>query len=509
MADSSDPSLDHSPVLAHLAAGALIWMAASLGTSSPAHAAGFEVGETTTLSTARGGTGVASKSDPSALYLNPALLSQTDGFQILTDVNAIDFNLTYDRDDLVYGSGDARERRSYRTVHNVSDPFPVPAAAISWDAGVDDLGFAIGLFTPHAYGERCYGYRDGGECKRLPTGAARHMLVHSNLLEVYATAGLGYQFDLPNGTLRLGAAGMYVYQESDFKLVINSERAPNPPWEEDPTKEAVFTANDLTDHNFNAILGASYEDGGLRLAASYRPPMKWSAEGRADVNFPRELDKVDVRLSDDSVRLETWQAGSLRVGWRYAQGTHPGDADRPLYDIEVNGVWEDWSRVDQFRLVPAGNIVSDQFDSLELKLRPLVQRKNWRDTFSLRVGGSWGLLPWLTLHGGGFLETAAQPNSYTNLDFASWERYSGSFGASFHPNPWLDLKFAVMHVASPSRRVRDGEVYTKIPTSQCEGPDFDDSACAEPGQPPGNPQNEGRWSVNYNIASVGATFRFD
>lgn len=506
MVESSDSSSSTAAWFARFATAAALAFTAGLPT---AHSAGVEVGESTTLSTARGGTGVASKTDPSAIYFNPAMLGATDGFQILTDIDAIDFNLKYDRDDLVYERGGEQQRRSYRTVQNVSDPFFVPSIALSWDAGIENLGLAIGLFAPHSYGERCFGYREGGDCKRLPWGAARHMLVHSNLIEVYAMAGIGYQVELPNGTLGLGASGMFAYQDNEFTLVINSERAPNPPWEEDPRQEAVFTGRDLTDWNLNAILGVFYQQDGLRLAASYRPPMKWDAQGRAEVDFPRQLDDFDVRLSDDRVRLETWQAGSLRLGWAYEHGTHPGHSDRPLYDLEVNGVWEDWSRVEEFVMTPSGDIVSDRVESLRTELRPISQPKNWRDTFSLRAGGSWGALSWLTLHGGGFLETAAQANAYTNVDFPSWERYAGSLGASFHPNDWLDLKIALAHITSPSRDVENGEVYNQVPTSQCQGPEFDSSACAKPGQPPGNPQNEGSWSVNYNIASVGATFHFD
>jgi hypothetical protein len=55
--------------------------------------------------------------------------------------------------------------------------------------------------------------------------------------------------------------------------------------------------------------------------------------------------------------------------------------------------------------------------------------------------------------------------------------------------------------------VRRGEVYNQIPLSQCTYPNYDQDACTEPGTPPGNPQNVGEWSANYNIAGFGLRMR--
>lgn len=486
-----------------LALVASLLVAPSLG-----HAAGFEIGEHTPLSTARGGVGVASKHDPSALYFNPSLLPTARGTQVHLGAELIDANLSFERDDLVIRRGDTTQRTEFdETVRNQTAVTPVPSAAVSHDFGLDDFGAGVGVFAPHAVAERCYGTLEDGDCQPDRDGAGRHMLVHSYLIEFYVMAGAGYEFDLRHGSLRLGASAGWAHQNADFELVVNSDVAPNPPWEEDPETESVFAANNLTGSNIMGVIGATYEHDNVRVAASYRPPMRWKSTGTAEVDFP---DDIDAELTDDEITFETWQAGSLRLGWQYREGEHPGRPARPEFDLEVNGVWEDWSRVENFRLTPAGDIrLGSNEDAPTVGLRPFIQRKNWRDTFSLRVGGSWGALSWLTLHAGSFLETAAQEKAYTNLAFPSWERYSGSLGASFHAADWLDLHLAFMHVTSPERNVENGEVYNQIPTSSCEGPDFDDDACAAPGRPPGNPQNEGTWRAHYNIGSVGATLRFD
>lgn len=484
----------------------------SMGWSAEATAAGFEVGENTTLSLARGGTGVATKSDPSALYFNPALLPRAEGVQVMTSVNVIDLNLQFQRDDLVYRKNRREQRKDFGMIENQSGPFPIPALAVSWDFGLENFAAGIGAFAPHAYGRRCFGDQVDGECEPVRDGPGRYLLIESNLIEFYLTGGAGYQFDLGNGTLSAGASVAYAYQENDFALAINAELPPKSPWEEDPADDAIFRAEDLTGHNFFGILGLTYQEGGMRIAASYRPPMRWESEGTAQVEFPDKLSDLGPGLTDDGVIFRGAQAGSLRIGWSWETGTHPGFDHRPRWGFEVNGVWENWSAVENFEMEPQGKLKASELpdsaqDSLP-ELQTIVQRKNWQDTFSLRLGGSWGPKSWLTLHGGGMLETAAQPTTSTHLAFVSWQRYAGSLGASFHPWPWMDIDLAFMHVASPDRDVDRGEVHQAVPLSKCQGPDYDHSSCEQPGQPPGSPQNEGQWSANANIGSLGVRLHF-
>lgn len=466
-------------------------------------AAGFEVGEHTARSTARGGTGVASKTSPAAVYFNPALLTAGDGWQVQADGSLIDYNLWFRRTPFDVPNSD--DTRTYQPVRNRGGLQPLPSFGASWDLGTDDFAVGVGVYSPHAYGTRCFGPKQNGECQARRQGAARRMLVSSNLIQIHAMAGLGYRLELADGILRLGASGLLAYQDHEFKLAILSAVDSSGPWDEDPSQEAVFTASNLSSVEFNGIFGVSWEKDGFRVGASYRPPFQWESTGTAELQLPEDLRDQNLSLTDEGVTFRSGQAGSLRLGWAYEWGAHPGRPARPKYEFAVDGVWENWSVVENFQLSPAGNL---QFQDNEVELPTIYQRKNWRDTFSLRLGGSWGAAEWLTVHAGGSLETAAQPAAYTNLVFSSWERYSGTTGASFHATDWLDVDVAFMHVHSPTRRVDNGEVYQQIPLHGCRGPDFEDDACPRPGRPPGNPQNEGVWSANYNIATVGARMQF-
>jgi len=485
--------------------------------TTPTFAGGFTIPESTTLSAARGGTGVAGKRDPSALYFNPALLPRLGGFQTLVDVNAVDLNVRFQRDDLVVGPND--ERTTFDPVTQQRGPLPVPALGFTWSPDIDNLTVGAGIFAPNAYGERCYGELEGSDCNVDRDGAARHMLVSSRLIEAFAMAGAGYRFpDLLPGKLSLGASIMAAYLEADFSLVANAWPFPSSPWRENPDREAVFRGKKMTDIVPSGILGAAYTHDHFTIGVSYRPPFSWDATGEADVDFPDNIENsFGPRLTDDAINFRSNQAGVLRAGASYESPRHIGTPSRSAWSLETNVVWENWSIVDSFELAPQGDIEFENIDNDATQgelLQPIFQPKGYNDTFSLRLGGGYSPTPWLTLHGGSYLETPAQPKAWTNVDFVSWERYAGSVGTTLHLHEFtglgkeVELKLAYSYIGSPDRTVTDGNVYNQVPLSQCTGPDYDDDTCEDPGTPPGNPQNNGEWSTFTQVGSVGLTWRY-
>lgn len=480
---------------------------------SPALAGGFEIGENTTQSVARGGTGVVSKRDPSALYFNPALLPRAKGFQLLLDTNLVNQSVTFERDPLSYSYRSRPNDVTTKTFEPAesSGTFPAPFLAATWDLGIEDFAMGIGAFGPSAYSDQCFGTREDGECKVDPTNAARQMMVNAQLLQIYFTLGAGKTFRVGGGELGVGISLMAAYQDNTFRLVVDEADLPSPPWEEDPEAQATFEAQKLRGWRPTGVLGLSWRKDGFAVAASYRPPIHWETQGKVKLDLPEGLAvAAGAQLTDDGVTLRTWQAGSLRVGAGWEQGTHPGFADRPRLELEANIVWEDWSRVEYFEVETAGDIELTEFEGSEpLNISTIRQDKQWKDTFSVRLGGSYGILPWLTGHAGGYLETATQTKAYTNADFIAWERYGLGLGASFHVTSYLDVELGYMSIFSPDRQVRQGKVYQSIPLSECAGPKYDSDKCERAGSPPGNPQNEGKWSAHHQIGSLGLTLHLD
>lgn len=490
------------------------WILLGLGIAlgpSVAWAGGFEIGENTTQSVAKGGTGVLGKRDPSALYFNPALLPRAKGFQLLLDTNLVDQSVTFERDPLVYRVRNRPDpvSQSFAPVENQSGPFPAPFLAMSWDLGLEDFALGLGVFGPSAYSNQCYGALTDDGCQVDSSNAARQMMVNAQLLQIYFTLGAGKTFRVGGGELGVGVSLMGAYQDNTFKLVVDEADLPAPPWQEDPESQATFEAQDLRGWRPTGVLGLSWRKNGFGMAASYRPPIHWETQGKVKLDLPAGLAQdAGAILTDDGVTLRTWQAGSLRVGVGWEQGVHPGFEDRPKFELEANLVWEDWSRVKYFEVETAGDIELTEFEGSEpIEIGTIQQDKRWKDTYSLRLGGSYGALPWLTAHLGGYMETATQTKAYTNVDFIAWERYGLGLGASFHVSKYLDVELGYMTIFSPSRQVSQGKVYQSIPLSECTGPSYDSDKCETKGTPPGSPQNEGKWSAHHQIGSLGLTLR--
>ena len=471
--------------------------------SAPAFAGGFEVPENTTKSVARGGTGAVMKSDPSALYFNPALLPRSRDTQVLLNVNMVNLNLEFHRDDLVVNEGNSREEtKTFDPVQNEETFFPAPFLTASSDLGIDDFAVGVGIFGPSAYGERCYGKVGDDGCQVQPSDASRYMLVSSSLLEFYASLGAGYRFDVGAGHLSVGATGMLTYLDTNFSLRVYGSPDPGGAEEEDPADDATFRGRDLSDWAVTGTFGLAYDWQGFRVGASYRLPLSWRAEGRAEYE-PAESTGLG-ELTDDGLILETNQAGSLRTGVGYEGGAHPGDANLARWDVEFNFVWEDWSRVEYFKVIPQGDM---KILGVTEELDPIYQTKNYQDSFSYRLGGSYAFNDWVTGHAGGYYETAAQAPEYTNVDFVSWERYAMGAGASFAAYRGVEFDVGYMHVLSPQRDVTDGQVYSQVPLSECSPPEYAEDPCN--GTPPGNPQNNGTWRSSFQLISMGFTYRYE
>lgn len=468
------------------------------------YAAGFEVGENTALANARGGTGLVSRTDAAATTLSPGRLAFVNGAQIVLSANLVDLNVTFERDPLALPDGSMRE---FDPVSNVAPPFPVPYLAATWDLGLENLTVGISASGPHAYGRRCMTELVDGECIIDFENAARHMVVSTELFQVYALASVGYAFEFDAGKLGFGLSGGPAYQDTNVTLVVDQvSTSVGPPFTENPNAQGVFGAKDLRQWKPVFIGGVAWEGAdGMRLGAAYRPPIIWNAVGRLDLELPEAI-RDFVEVTDDGLTLRAPQAGSLKAGWGYARGEHPGRPDLPAFDVEANVVWENWSVVDAFETAPQGSLLLA--DVQEQELAPVVQPKDYRDTFALRIGSSWGAAKFASLHAGAFIETAAQRKAVTNADFVSWERYSGSLGATYHLGEFLDVTVSYAYVHSPPRKVTDGAVYSQVPLSRCTYPDYDQEACAVPGTPPGNPQNEGQWRSNFQIAGLQLNTRF-
>ena len=458
-------------------------------------AGGFEAGENTAIANGRGGTGVVSRDDAAAILFNPSMLVEANGVNLTLDVNLLNENLSFQRDPLLTRNGDT----TFDEAKNQNGYFPIPFVAVSTDFFTDWIALGLGVFGPHSYGKVCMTEYVDGECVTDLTNGARHMLISSDLIEIFSMGALSMAFHAGEGDLLIGFGGGFVLQQVDLDLVVDQIVPPlGAPYTENPNFQGAFHIRDLSGVQPVFNFGLTYILNEFRIGFSARPGVSWKSTGKFEVDLPESV--VDlVSFSSDELELEFDQAGSYRFGIGWFGGQHPY-YNRHRFDIEMNVVYEDWSRLEQFLATPKADLL---FAGAPFQLSPVVQQKGYQDTVSLRLGGSYAVSNFLTVEAGGFLETAAQRNAVTNADFVSWERYSASAGLTYDITDFLALTLSFSHIASPSRTVKDGKVFQSLPLSQCTGPDYTASQCPKPGLPSGSPQNNGTWSSSFQTIGAG------
>ena len=141
-------------------------------------------------------------------------------------------------------------------------------------------------------------------------------------------------------------------------------------------------------------------------------------------------------------------------------------------------------------------------------------RRNFNDTFSLRLGGDISMLrnadtgngPVFRL--GTFYESNGQDEEWTNIDFVSFQRLGFSLGASYHVGP-VSIDAGFMYIASPDRTVDNGEYDLLMPLWVCEDPP--DASTAEACQGVAREDvvhavNDGEYRTSAQIYSLGVTY---
>jgi len=147
----------------------------------------------------------------------------------------------------------------------------------------------------------------------------------------------------------------------------------------------------------------------------------------------------------------------------------------------------------------------------ELDVDRIVVRKDWQNTYSLRLGGDYRVLPgWLTLRAGGVYESPASPEGYSYVDFFSGHRLGASGG--FTVSLWgLDLSASYTYVFQLPVTVSESEskISQQVPGSACPAPYTDESLCnAHYLGREAAPANAGTYISDYHLVSLSVAYTF-
>lgn len=472
--------------------------------STSAWAGGFSLGENGTEALGRGGAFAAKADSPLALEYNVAGLAQTRGTRMLFDNNLFfsQYRFTRAGGD---GSGPFPE-----IADHASSPFWAPWFGLSTDFGYfRRWTFALGAFGPSSVGRRNFGlYAPTDGSPRRP-GPGRYDLVATDLLIVQPTLAIAVR---AHRVLDIGLSGQLV--AAQFNL-SSATYAPQDLGGNYPKSAACATQTEVADcdaftrvqvqswDNFALQLGAMiHPGGGLHIGAHVRTAVNLGinpihATGTVSASEPASIAGFGVGADRMDARFQARLPWIARLGLRYAFSK----AGREIADIELDGVYESWGQVagsdNQLTLVNPPVLVNG---GMPIDIR-LVH--NYRDTFGLRLGGSWrqplGQTAAATLRLGAYYDTSATAPADTRIDFDTLSKIGGTAGLGLSVRG-ITLNLAYAYLYSLPRTVTDGAL---LPIDGLTGKTLSINGSPAPAI------NSGDYRGQNHILSLGLSVVFD
>ncbi|WP_164885252.1 OmpP1/FadL family transporter [Geovibrio thiophilus] len=374
----------------------LIIAAACFILPSAAFASGFAINEQGAKALGMGGAFAAQADDPTAVYYNPAGITQLEGTQVSLGFSLIQPSTEFEGQ---YFGGSVSGETEDKT-------FVIPNLYITTKIN-DRLSFGFGSFINFGLGmdwkdDWAGAYLVGGRNAEIATYTFNPVLAYRVTNDLSLAAGLVYQrMDVTIESMTTPAALASGIPSSPLKLEGDSDA-----W------------------GWN--VAAHYKLGkNWRFGLSYRPEMKHEVEGTSKTDSPLaavyEISgdfKADITLPAVTYVAAAWSNGK----WTF----------------EFDGQYTQWSSYDE--LNPEG--LSD------IGVKP----KNWDDVWALRFGGQYKLNEMVDLRAGIIRDYSPIPDEWVDPMLPSGDRWLYTVGAGFHFGKSFDLDLAYNYLDDENRK---------------------------------------------------------
>lgn len=266
-----------------------------------AFSGGFQINDVSARSVAMGFSTVANVSDPSALFFNPAAITNLDGI----------YNFSVGTSYIMPGSkftGITSMNQNY-TYKLETWNFIVPHFYATWNTPVENLSAGLGVFVPFGLGTR------------WPDGWVGRFLANETYLQLLEiNPNIAYKFKFGRVPVSIGAGFGYILGNVDLKKNIST-------FTPEPIIRLKGDGNAVT---FNFGLQAQLSKK-INFGASYRhnikvdfkgnttyenikglEPLFQEGDGTASINFPNDLRAgISYQITPDFLL----EAGINYMGW--------------------------------------------------------------------------------------------------------------------------------------------------------------------------------------------------
>lgn len=440
----------------HLLSGsALAALAVCLAIPSTAHAGGFYLLDRDTRALGRGGAFVAGADDPSSLWYNPAGIGFS-GNQLLLDATMTFFSVDYTRVD----SGGT----TLPTVNGTNAPIPIPTIAGTFNLGLRNFVFEVGIFAPNAALMR---WPASVTVDGVPQAAPQRYSLLSMEGSLIAALALGAAWR-PIDELSIGLGVHVVYGSFAAQTALSACDGITCAFPEDPEYDGVaqLTLNPV----FTAVatLGVTYDAGPVRFGVSVMTPYSLSGNASIQVRTPSAaaFDGAFVRTREGGCATVPDQeiASSIAAGehhacqdtradmnldfpWIVRAGVQLEAIDDLL--LELSFVYESWSLQTEASVRPHDVWFSDALGgALDYQVGPLSIPRHMRDTFSIRLGGEYTIDDFIQVRLGGYYESGSFDDQWLQALTIDSDKIVIAGGASVRvvDGFWIDAMVGYAHL---------------------------------------------------------------
>lgn len=442
--------------------------------ATAAHASGFYFGDNGSKALMQGGAFTGQADDLTAIMYNPAGLARMDGINFLVDAQLLNHETSFTRLDPGFDVNNPPASLA-NTVTNQGGLFFLPFLGVSYAFEIPHhrLTLALGLYGPpsvgrYNYPQPNYTVNSAGRYVEPPRKYApsRYALINNDIIILYPTLSAALQV---HRRFQLGISLQLIYSTFSFRQALSSQQdlglaQPTKQTEEDPQFDSTVNVDlkgNMIQHgllSFTGIAGAMFQPlDNLSIGASVRPPIPIRASGTL---------KIDLQGATSAAKVVGDQADLfLTLPLEARVGVH----FKPIERLGLNAdfVYLGWQSVDELLLTPKD--VTLQVGTGEAK--PVAQfhiPKKWHESVSVRLGASFDLIKYLTLHAGFLYETGAVPAQYTGIDFLHFDRAFITGGVTAHL--WqFDVLAGIAVTPTVNQAINDSEARQGITSPDLQG----------------------------------------
>ena len=374
-----------------------------------AHSAGFALMQQGTGPMGQGNAFVAQADDPSAVFFNPAGISQLEGSQAYLGSTIIAPRLKYN------GPGNQNEK-------TVAKIFVTPQVYLTQQVS-PQIYFGFGVFSPFGLGT----YWDGN-------WEGRYLATCSSLETVNLNPNMVYKKGNLAVSVGFNAMKADLMLKKKILLVL-------PNGEKMPDGESKLT-DDTWGYGYN--LGLLYHvNDSWQLGLSYRSKIKLSFDdGDADFDVPAPLKSV---FPDTKGKGDLDLPPSLTAGISFKPDNK--------WTLEFNVAWTGWSTYDEIK-IKFKDPVNGQYSS--------VQPKKWEDVFSYRFGIRYRMSDRYTFRAGYIFDKAPVPDSTLDPQLPDGDRHIYTAGLDWKIWDKTVLGVAYNFIYGEERH-KDNEIMPYLP----------------------------------------------